>query len=59
MGLITYISLIVTDQDLHLGILESPLLVSSLDCVSPMVYYLVHVLKLSRVTSVRVQDIVT
>ena len=59
VGPITYISLVVADQDLHLGLLESPLVFSSLTVCQLKVYYFVHVLKLSRVTSIRVQGPVT
>ena len=62
VGLIMYISFEVTDQDLHLGLLESPLLISrllSLTVCHLKVYHFVHILKLSCVTSIRVRNIVT
>ena len=44
VGPITYISLVIIDQDLHLGLLESPRSSLRLNCVSPKVYYSVHIL---------------
>ena len=44
VGLITYISFVIVDQDLHLGLLESPRLYLCLVCVTTKVYHLVLIL---------------
>ena len=44
VGPIMYISFTVTDQDLHLGLLESPLLFTSIGCVPPRSITPVHIL---------------
>ena len=44
VGLITYISFVIVDQDLHLGLLESPHLYLRLVCVTTKVYHFVLIL---------------